>query len=416
MLSRFALLALLALAASPATVAPAHAQTGEDVLRYSQRYPAVGARMTGMGGAGVGGVNDWGAAFANPAGLGLVVRTHATGSLSANAVESEARYFDDVADATATQATLGSGAYVYVAPTARGALVLGAGYHETAGFGRELTFSGFNPWAEGGDVVGLWQYGSVVESGQAGEFSLAGAVEVAPRVLAGLSLNLIGGEYAFDQFLDEETEGGLLLYQTDSYLRADLRGVNARAGVVSEVAPGLRLGLAAETPTYYRVEEAFDLEEDADRYSYSITTPWRIAGGVAYERAGFLLSADLEYLDWSQARLRPTDTFLEADLDIRRDYREVLNTRVGAEYALGPWAVRAGAAYQPDPLRGVLDIDREQSTYTVGFSFQVLPRVTLDVAYAYTEFADQVVPGEEFGVVSEEVTRDRVLVGVQMSL
>lgn len=396
--------------------APARAQTGEDVLRYTQRYPAAGARMTGMAGAGVGGVNDWGAAFANPAGLGLVVRTHVTGALAVDAVESDARYFGDDADATATQATLGSGAYVYVAPTVRGALVFGVGYNETAGFARELAFTGFNPGARGGDVVGLRQYGDVVESGQAGELSLAGAVEVAPRVLAGLALNVIAGEYAFDQFLDEETAGGLLLFQTDSYLRADLRGVNARAGVVGEVAPGLRLGLAAETPTYYRVEETFDLDADADRYSYSITTPWRLAGGVVYEMAGFLLSADLEYLDWSQARLRPTDTFLDEDLDIRRNYREVFNTRVGAEYALGPWAVRAGAAYQPDPLRDLLDIDREQSTYTVGFSFQALPNVTFDVAYAYTEFADQIVPGAEFGVVSEDVTRDRFLVGVQVGL
>lgn len=394
------------------------AQTGEDVLRYSQRFPAVGARMTGMAGAGVGGVNDWGATFVNPAGLGLVVRSHVAGSIAVNAVESEADYFGARSDASAVQATLGSGAYVYAAPALRGALVFGVGYSETAAFGRELSFGGVNPDVPGG-VVGLRQFGDVFESGQAGELSLAGAVEVAPRMLAGLSFNLIGGEYEVEQYLDGFVGDDGRPAGADDYIRADLRGVNLRAGVVGEVAPGVRLGLAAETPTYYRVEESYDLESTGDYCDvcdYSITTPWRVAGGIAYEMAGFLLTADLEYLDWSQARLRPTNTYLEADLDIRRNYREVFNTRFGAEYAIGPWAVRAGAAYQPDPLRDVLEIDREQTTYAIGFSLQATRRTVFDVAYAYTEFADQIVPASGFGVVAEEVVRNRFLVGVQVNL
>lgn len=398
------------------------AQTGEDVLRYSQRFPAVGARMTGMAGAGVAGVNSWGAAFANPAGLGLIPRSHVSGSFSASSLDSEADYFGDRTDRSTTQSSLGSAAYVASVPTLRGAFVLGVGYNQTAGFDRQLAFSGFNPSVfvvpdlDGEVVRGLRQRGDVSESGVAGELSLAGAVEVAPRVLAGLSLNLITGHYQFEHLLDEETEDGMLLFQTDDYLEADLRGVNLRVGVAAEVAPGFRLGLAAETPTYYRVEEGFDLGNEFDIFDYSITTPWRISGGIAYEMAGFLLAADLEFLDWSQARLRPTDTFLDEDLDIRRSYREVVNTRFGAEYAIGPWAVRAGAAYQPDPLRDVIDLDRLQSTYTVGFSLQVLDRTTLDVAYAFTEFDDQIFPADEYGVVTEHVIRNRFLVGVQVNL
>ena len=411
-------LRLLLVAALFAAALPnAHAQTGEDILRYAQRSPAVGARMTGMAGAGVAGVNTWGAAFANPAGLGLVLRSHASGSLGAGTAESEADYFGTRSDASETQAALGDVAYVAALPTLRGALVFGVGYNQTAGFDRRLSFSGFNPNASGDGVTGLRQYGDVFESGQAGELSFAGAVEVAPRVLAGLSLNLIGGEYQFEQILDEVTEGGVPVFLTEDYLEAEIRGANLRGGVVVEVAPGVRLGLATETPTYYRIEEAFDLSDDsASRFEYSITTPWRISGGVAYEQAGFLLTADAEFLDWSQARLRPTRDFLDADLDIRRTYREVFNTRFGAEYALGPWAVRAGVAYQPDPLRDVLEIDREQTTYTVGFSLQATERVTFDVAYAFTEFEDQIVPGAEFGLVSEDVVRNRFLIGVQVDL
>lgn len=419
------ILSILALALS-AIVLPARAQTGEDVLRYGQRFPAVDARMTGLAGASVAGVSDWGATFANPAGLGLVRRSHVVGSLGGGSLESEAVYFGETTDATATGTTLGSAAYVGVVPVRRGALVFGVGYNQTAAFDRELSFVGFNPNAEGASdgSRGLDQFGDIFEEGELGELSLVGAVEVAPRVLAGVSLNLVGGQYQFEQFFDEFDSSDALVFRDDQFLEAELGGANLRAGLSAEVSPGVRLGLAAETPTYLRVEESFDLNGDAGSFDYSITTPWRLSGGIAYERAGFLLAADIEFVDWSQARLRPSEEFLDQNFDLRRTYSEVFNTRFGAEYDFGPWAVRTGAAFQPDPLREEfdrqgIDLDRLRSTYTIGFSLKTLDRIALDVAYAYTEFDDRLVPYSVVGdepVVSESVVHNRFVVGVRVDL
>jgi len=411
-------------------VLPARAQTGEDILRYSQRFPAVDTRMTGMAGAAVGGIGDWGAAYANPAGLGLVGRSHVVGAVSAGSIQSDARYFGEETEATTTQTALGSAAYVAALPTLRGSLVLGVGYNQTAGFDRELSFTGFNPQAAFDGGTGLRQFGDVFEDGVSGELSLVGAVEVAPRVMTGLSLNLVAGDYQFQQVLDEVDANGTPVFLTEDFLEADLRGVNLRGGVAAEVAPGVRLGLVVETPTFYRVEERSDLFTTG-QFDYSITTPWRVSGGLVYELAGVLLAADLEFLDWSQARLRPTEDFrppateTDRNFDIRRTYREVLNTRFGAEYSIGPWAVRAGAAFQPDPLREELEqrgieADRLRSTYTVGFSLKTIDRVAFDVAYAFTEFEDVLVPyaSEERPqpLVSEDVARNRFLVGVRVDL
>ena len=422
----------LVLALLLAATLPARAQTGEDILRYSQRFPAVDTRMTGMAGAAVGGIGDWGAAFANPAGLGLVQRSHVAGALSAGSIQSDARYFGDRSEATTTQTAIGSIAYVATLPTLRGSLVLGVGYNQTAGFDRELAFAGFNPDAEFGAGVGLQQFGEVYEDGVSGELSLVGAVEVAPRVMAGLSFNLVTGDYQFQQVLDEVDAGGAPVFLTEDFLEADLRGANLRGGLAAEVAPGVRLGLTAESPTYYRVEERSDLFTSGF-FDYSITTPWRISGGLVYEIAGVLLAADVEFLDWSQARLRPTEDFItpegDRNLDIRSTYREVFNTRFGAEYTIGPWAVRAGAAFQPDPLREEfdrlgIDTDRLRSTYTVGFSLETLERVTIDVAYAFTEFEDRFIPYSvenadgffDEPVVTEDIARNRFLVGVRVKL
>ncbi|MEM1041657.1 MAG: hypothetical protein AAGI91_03420 [Bacteroidota bacterium] len=401
--------AALALAAA---MLPVQAQTGEDVLRYGQRFPAVDARMTGLAGAGVAGIADWGAAFANPAGLGLIRRSHAVGSLGGGTLESDAVFEGEALTATASRTTLGSAAYVGVVPVRRGSLVLGVGYNQTAGFDRELSFG----------QVGTGPFGDVFEEGERGELSFVGAVEVAPRVLFGASLNLVGGEYQFEQFIENVFPEG---EEPLRFLEADLGGVNVRAGLAAEVSAGTRLGLAVETPTYFRIEEE---DEFGPFEPYSITTPWRLSGGLAYDRGGLLLAADIEFVDWSQARLRPSNDFVDANFDLRRSYSEVLNTRFGAEYDLGVWAVRAGAAFQPDPLReeferlaqaGEPDLDRLRSTYTVGFSLKTLNRIALDVAYAYTEFEDRVVfDSADAGalVVSEDVVRNRFVVGVRVAL
>ncbi|MDX1532182.1 MAG: hypothetical protein R3362_11700, partial [Rhodothermales bacterium] len=287
---RLFLLVTLALLALPAS-----AQTGEDVLRYAQREPAVGSRLSGMAGAAVGGVGAWGGVYANPAGLGLVRRSQVAGALSGIAVEEEAAYFGDTFDADAGAVALGTAAYVAKVPTLRGRLVFGIGYDQVAAYEREALFAGVNPRAEDLDGVGpLRQFGEVAEEGQRGRLTLAGAVEVAPAVLAGLAVNIEVGEYEFRQLLDEEYLDGGLAFQTDDLLSADLRGANLRGGLTAEVAPGVRLGAAVETPTILRVEEAFGLGSDAagtDYFDYTITTPWRLAAGLAYANAGFLLTA-----------------------------------------------------------------------------------------------------------------------------
>lgn len=387
----------------------AAAQTGEDVLRYTQRTPAAGARMTGMAGAAVAGVPDWGAAFANPAGLGYVGRSHATGALGATIVQSDVRSGGH-GDARASQVGLGSSAYVAKIPTVQGALVLGVGYHEVASFERELFFSG--PDIRFGFEE---QLGEVFEEGRSGELSVAGAVEVAPGVMTGLSANAVVGTYTYAGYFDR-----LSAQQTayvDEFLEADLRGVNLRAGLTAEVVPGVRLGTVLETPTILRVSETYDFGSDFGSFDYTVTTPWRAAAGAAYEAAGWLLAADIEFLDGSQARLRPSRTFADENLDIRRHYREAINTRFGAEYDFGLAIVRAGAAFQPDPLRDELRADRLRSTYSVGLGLRAGPDAVIDVAYAYTQFRDQLFTPFEMPILVEEaVARHTVLLGLRVDL
>jgi len=382
----------------------AAAQSGEDVLRLGQRSPGATARTAGMAGASVGGVADWGAAVANPAALALVRASHVTASGDLVSVESASEFGGRV-DSRANQMGLGHAAYVARMRTMRGSFVLGVGYHRATALDRRLVFN-----ATAGPEAGLG--GDLYERGFVGELNGVAAVEVAPGVYLGGSAALLVGDYTFTESL---FDGPDLIGSTD--LRSDLRGFNARAGLVAEAAPGLRLGIALETPTWLYAEEAFARDGAQRQFSnYTLQTPWRVAAGATYVLDRFLLSADVGVADWAQARLRPTSTFTAENDVIQRTYREAIDLRAGGEYDFGLGAVRAGYAFKPDPLRDGVEVDRARHTVAAGLSFYARPGVTLDFAVSYTEFRDQLFPFAEVPPVREEVGVARVLLGAQFNL
>jgi len=388
---------LLALLIAALCAPPALAQTGEDALRFGQREPGVGARMVGLAGAGAAGVADWGAATVNPAGLALVGGSHVTGSLDftsrQNEAESDARFVT-----RANRLGPGHAAYVARVPTAQGALVLGVGYHQTATLDRKLFFE---------QAAG--PAGEVYESGYLGELSGVAAVEVAPRVYVGGAFNLNIGDYSFAEF----GPSGMRLVRDRTEIA--LRGFGLRGGLVVEAVPGLRVGLALETPTWLYAEETFaPANERPSLFNYTLQTPWRASVGAAYDLNPLLITADLAFADWTQARLRPSDTFREANREIEREYRETVDARIGVEYDFGLGAVRAGYALGQDPLREVVATDRIRHTFASGVSFYPARGVTLDLGVAYTENRDLFFPSDV--AVREQVGALRVLAGMQYNL
>jgi long-subunit fatty acid transport protein len=303
------------------------------------------------------------------------------------------------------------------------------------------------------------QQEDLVESGHLSELNLGGAVEVAPGVMVGGGLNIAFGSYTFERFYQEiDLELGADDYfiagtdltgfdelRVEEEIDADLTGVNFRGGVSADLAPGLRLGLALETPTWYSVDETFgtrmqtffdsggSLEAGSttdQRFEYSVRTPWRFSGGVRY-RLGRLLtvSGGAEFVDWSQARLRAGDvSFADVNRTIR-DLDPTLNLNGGAELHLGALTLRGGLAVQPDPqTRTFLDVDdqdtdRERRFYAAGFTYRFDTQFALEASWTlerfddtYQPYPDDFVPGDNVSItaptVREQIDRHRVLLGV----
>ncbi|RMH68777.1 MAG: hypothetical protein D6685_01805, partial [Bacteroidetes bacterium] len=178
-------------------VGSARAQTGEDALRFTQRFPAASVRMMGLGGTGIAGVADYGALFTNPAGLGYFQRSLLSGSLGTLSVTDEARFqapgTSNTAENSVRATRLDGLGYVYRVPTTRGSFAIGASFNQINAFDRDLKYAGNNPINSFTDFL----------MPVPGEFS---ATQVAPDY---------DEELFFGQFLVEDGAGNAYLVDFD---------------------------------------------------------------------------------------------------------------------------------------------------------------------------------------------------------
>lgn len=506
-----ALLLAGALLLGAAGLRPAQAQSADDLIRFSQRDPVAGARLLGRGGASTGGVADYTALFTNPAGLGFFATSQAAGTAGFIGIEDEAT-FDPRGGALSSETQSsddfgGSFGLVYKFPTVRGSLVLGGGLNQISSFRRDLRFEGENATSSfttsllpteaefefndagqpvffsdipliafsGGAIEYFFEDGNsddpffleavapgtrirqsavVEEEGRITEASFGGAVEVAPGLMIGASLNAAFGTYRFSRFF-EETDAfdengpadysafpdnvqelrGFDAFELSETIESDLRGGNLRIGFSGDTDAGLRGGLTIETPTFYTVEQTFNTEittffdetvradgsvveggfltygetgseSEFERRNreYDFRTPWRFGAGLSADTRALTdgavdltLAADLELVDWTQTDLTASPFEIEVNDAIEETYRAVVNTRLGAEYRLGDLSLRAGYAFYPDPREGEIELPGGETTnsnrtfLSAGVGYRV-GQVQVDVGIQQERFDDQYVP------------------------
>lgn len=144
-------------------------------------------------------------------------------------------------------------------------------------------------------------------------------------------------------------------------------GFNLKAGVIYKPIQWFRVGLAVHTPTWYPAmqDEWFSSMQSSftttlwnstqyspvGYYDYKLRTPFRAIGSLAFFVGQYgLVSADYEYVNYSQARLNSSgDPFTIANNEILTNYRSWGNIRIGTEWALSNFRLRGGFAYFSDP-------------------------------------------------------------------
>ncbi|WP_109832851.1 OmpP1/FadL family transporter [Reichenbachiella versicolor] len=216
------------------------------------------------------------------------------------------------------------------------------------------------------------------------------------------------------------SEGILDYLSTRSVI--DMQGVggNATFGVIARPVDALRIGFSAKTPTFFNIEETSSLdlmtqyfnyqyvdsyypEDDAELdYFYeeleptltniNLRTPWKLSTGVSVflGKSGFL-SADIDYLNYSNSKLKAYDFNVSADNStIRNLYASTFNYRIGGEFKAGPIQLRAGYGVIGDPYKnGSIDRSIQRISGGLGFRNQDF---YLDASVVHSRFDSELVP------------------------
>ncbi|MEM8487985.1 MAG: outer membrane protein transport protein [Bacteroidota bacterium] len=325
---------------------------------------------------------------------------------------------------------------------------------ENVGTGDGLFYQAVNPGST------IEQASDVFQEGRMKDFSFGGAFEAARGVMVGAALNFNVGSYEFQSVFDEfdinneNTEDLYIVLDGDNELRgfdlvtyeerfiSDLVGANLRLGVSAMANKDLRVGITLESPTFYRVDERFDtiistefdngaflsyggLSGDVGRgtFEYDITTPWRFGAGLAYEVSGLTIMGDIEFVDWTQLELDANvdrDLFNSINRTIRNDFQAVINTRIAGEFSINNLMLRAGYAFQPDPIDTRLtgtdgsSVNRDKAYLSAGLGYKFSEKFVIDVGWMQERQDDLYAPDFVDYVVNEEVTRSFFVVGMSV--
>lgn len=255
------------------------------------------------------------------------------------------------------------------------------------------------------------QENRVFRTGSQSEVNFAVAANYSNQLYLGASVGLSTLNFDSDRtftesgstepFIDPRLNGTYnLSYRTSQTTRGT--GANLKAGMIYRANDFLRVGLSMASPTWFRINDSFSEVLDT-RYSnftytntpaiydfsYNLRTPFRINGGLAFilSQKG-LLSADVEYLDYSTIRITSDDRNVDAldNSEIRNNYKSAVNFRVGGEYkVIDNFMIRAGYDYMGSPYKHQQNQYANTRTFAGGIGYRA-KLLYFDVAYQNRTF------------------------------
>jgi hypothetical protein len=246
---------------------------------------------------------------------------------------------------------------------------------------------------------------TVLTTGSQTQFDLAYGGSYQDKLYVGGGIGIIGARYKSTSELLEtngENSGGSfgsLLLRDE--VQTTGSGFNARFGFIYRPIDWLRVGGSVQSPTWYGMEDSYNSSLQANYskpitvngqsistqtvrtepgvYNYSLTTPWRLNGGVAaiIGKYGFI-TGDVELVDYSNAKLRNASDMTNGDnysfeaenSNINALYQQAINVRVGAEGRFDAFRLRAGFAQYGDPYVNSA-YDRAQRFITGGVGLRL---------------------------------------------
>ena len=125
---------------------------------------------------------------------------------------------------------------------------------------------------------------------------------------------------------------------------------------------------------------------------YDLRTPSRLLGslGIVIGKKG-LINVEYEYLDFGKAKFSSGNfgqiNFTSANNEIRSQYNDVGNVRIGGEYRYNLFSFRAGTGFYPSPYKsGSTEANANKMIYSGGLGFQK-DKIKVDIGYRRASFS-----------------------------
>lgn len=293
---------------------------------------------------------------------------------------------------------------------------------------------------------------NVYESGSIDEYDISFGMNISDLVLLGGTVAITDISYNMETTYDEDYANGDNLY-IDNGLATDGSGYSFNIGAIVRPTDYLRLGVAYNSPTWYKMTDHFygeagssvtiesstgeqtygefsDNTPSGAYYDYELRSPdkWLFSAAAIFGQTA-LLSVDYELVNYKNMRAYDYNGTAKAytNGDIETNFGMGNNLRVGAEVKVTPqFAVRAGASWSNTPIKAELKngdvevftagtipnytINKDASNYTIGLGYRFTPAFYADLACVLSKykedayaFSNLIVDGEKL-VESQSAT------------
>ena len=190
--------------------------------------------------------------------------------------------------------------------------------------------------------------------------------------------------------------------QFDNELYTYGSGFSMNLGAIYKITENFRVGLAYETPTWYNLNDELsqrlitittdgtDINQNIvapnviNIYeSYKIQTPskWTFSGAYIFGKKG-LLSIDYTSKDYSSTQFKPASDvfFTTLNSQMRNQFKNAYELRIGGEYKIKQWSLRAGYRFEESPYKADYAIG-DLTGYSAGLGYN-FGESKLDLAYS----------------------------------
>jgi long-subunit fatty acid transport protein len=380
--------------------------------RFSQEKINGTARFNAMSGAfgSLGG--DVAAMDVNPASAAVFLYSEFAISLNTQDLETSSNYYGSGMNFNTNISDLNQAGGVFVfnghnSSSDWGKVAVGFNYTAANNFENVWATggnSGFPTWIEDPNDTNILymdsdgQYFQNVLDGHNRKYSFSVASQYGNNLFVGAAVNTYDLEF-YQRILLEESNyngsGDLLEASLIQELLTYGDGVSFSIGMISMPSENLRLGLAYQSPVWYRLAEDYldyDLElyvsntdelfseiSEMNYYDYKLRTPSKLTGSLGYvfQQQG-LISVDYSIKNYSNIQLSQGD-FSAENQEFSDSMKRTGELRLGTEWMVNNLALRGGYHWEQSPYKDALDTDHLEG-YSFGAGLK-LKGVKIDFAY-----------------------------------